>query len=74
MKGFFTGLLKLGVIGLAAFGAYELYKTYGKKEAEVQDFDDLQDAGFEYDRAAQGEESFAQKIKAAAERQLDKIK
>ena len=74
MKGLLLGVLKLGLIGLAAYGAYELYKAYGKTDTAVRDFDDLQDAGFEYDKAAQGEESFAQKIKAAAERQLDKIK
>ena len=68
-------LVKLGVLAGAAYGGYYLYKKYVKKDAAPQkDFDDLADVTFDYDDEAAKEESFAEKIKAAAEKQLNKIK
>ena len=68
-------LVKLGVLAGAAYGGYYLYKKYVKKDNVPQkDFDELADVNFDYDDDAAKEESFADKIKAAAGRQLDRIK
>ena len=68
-------LLKLGVLAGAVYGGYYLYKKYVKKDTvPQQDFDELADVNFNYDEDAAKEESFADKIKAAAEKQLNKIK
>ncbi len=68
-------LLKLGVLAGVAYGGYYVYKNYLKKDAVPQkDFDELADVNFDYDEDAAKEESFADKIKAAAEKQLNKIK
>ena len=68
------GLIKLGLLAGAAYGGYYLYKKYLKQPDKAENFDDLSDAGFDYDDTAAIEESFADKIKAAAGRQLDRIK
>ena len=66
-------IVTLGAIAGAAYGGYYLYKKYVKKDAEAQhEFDDLADVNFDYDDLTK-EESFADKIKAAAERQLNKL-
>lgn len=68
-------IVKLGVVAGAAYGGYYLYKKYFKKDnVPQQDFDELADVSFDYDADAASEESFADKIKAAAEKQLNKIK
>ena len=68
-------LVKLGVLAGAAYGGYYLYKKYVNKDNVPQkDFDELADVNFDYDDDAAKEESFADKIKAAAEKQLNKIK
>lgn len=67
-------LTKLALLGGAAYGGYYLYKKYIKQPETGDKFDDLSDAGFDYDDTAAKEESFADKLKAAAERQLDRIK
>ncbi len=68
-------VVKLAVVAGAVYGGYYIYKNYIKKDNVPQkDFDELADVTFDYDDAAAKEESFADKIKAAAERQLDKIK
>ncbi|MBR3244746.1 MAG: hypothetical protein IKF90_18995 [Parasporobacterium sp.] len=68
-------VVKLAVVAGVAYGGYYLYKKYIKKDAvPQQDFDELADVTFDYDEDAAKEESFADKIKAAAEKQLDKIK
>lgn len=67
-------LTKLALLGGAAYGGYYLYKKYVKKPEAGENFDDLSDVGFDYDDTAAKEESFADKIKAAAGRQLDRIK
>ena len=67
-------LLKLGVLAGVAYGGYYLYKNYVKKDTPQKDFDELADVNFDYDEDAAKEESFADKIKAAAEKQLNKIK
>ncbi len=67
-------LTKLALLAGAAYGGYYLYKKYIKQPTTAEQFDDLSDAGFDYDDTAAKEESFADKIKAAAGRQLDRIK
>lgn len=68
-------VVKLAVVAGVAYGGYYLYKNYIKKDnVPQQDFDELADVNFDYDQDAVNEESFADKIKAAAERQLSKIK
>ena len=67
-------LTKLALLGGAAYGGYYLYKKYIKQSETAEKFDDLSDVGFDYDDTAAKEESFADKIKAAAGRQLDRIK
>lgn len=68
-------IIKLGVLAGVAYGGYYVYKNYIKKDNVPQkDFDDLADVNFDYDDDAAKEESFADKIKAAAEKQLSKIK
>ena len=68
-------LVKIGVVAGVAYGGYYLYKKYFKQNnVPQQDFDELADVTFDYDDDAAKEESFADKIKAAAERQLNKIK
>ena len=66
-------LTKLALLGGAAYGGYYLYKKYLKQPENVDKFDDL-DAGFDFDDLDAKEETFADKLKAAAERQLDRIK
>lgn len=68
------GLTKLALLAGAAYGGYYLYKKYVKQPETAENFDDLGEAGFDYDDAAAKEETFADKIRAAAERQLDRIK
>lgn len=68
-------LIKIGIVAGVAYGGYYLYKKYLKKDnVPQQDFDELADVSFNYDADAATEESFADKIKTAAERQLNKIK
>lgn len=67
-------ILKLGAVAGAAYGGYYLYKKYVKKPEGQRDFDDLSDVSFDYNEDAAKEESFADKIRAAAEKQLNKIK
>ncbi|MBR5931778.1 MAG: hypothetical protein IKZ95_07115 [Lachnospiraceae bacterium] len=66
-------LTKLALLGGAAFGGYYLYKKYVQKP-DGEKAEDLSDAGFDFDDTAAKEESFADKVKAAAGRQLDRIK
>jgi len=68
------GIVKLALVAGAAYGGYYLYKKYIKQPEKAQNFDDLGETGFDYDNDAANEESFADKIKAAAERQLARIK
>jgi uncharacterized membrane protein YebE (DUF533 family) len=73
--GFGKTVVKLALVAGAAYGAYYLYKKYVKKDAvPQQDFDELADVTFDYDADAANEESFGDKIRAAAEKQLNKIK
>lgn len=64
---------KLGAVAGVAAGGYFLYKRFIEKPEGKKEFDDLEDVGFDYDEGAAKEESFADKIRAAAEKQLDKI-
>lgn len=67
-------LFKVGLVAGAAYGGYFLYKRFGKKDAlSGKDFEDLADVNFDYNEDAASEVSFADRIKAAAERQLNKI-
>jgi len=66
-------LFKVALVAGAAYGVYYLYKNYFKDNKAKGDFGDLADAGFDYDDEAVKEESFAEKIKAAAQKQLDRI-
>lgn len=68
------GIVKLALLAGAAYGGYKLYQKYVKQPEKAQNFDDLGEEGFSYDNDAANEESFADKIRAAAERQLDRIK
>ena len=73
--GFGKTVVKLAVVAGAVYGGYYLYKNYIKKDTVPQkDFDELADVTFDYDEDAAKEETFADRIKAAAERQLNKIK
>lgn len=73
--GFGKTIVTLGAIAGAAYGGYYLYKKYIKQDAATeQDFEDLADVTFDYDDANATEETFADKVRAAAERQLNKIK
>ena len=75
IMGFGKTIVTLGAIAGAAYGGYYLYKKYFKQnDVPQQDFEDLADVTFDYDDDTATEESFADKIKAAAERQLNKIK
>ena len=56
------GLLKLGLLAGAACGGYYLYKKYIKQPENADKFDDLSDAGFDYDDTAAKDESFADKV------------
>ena len=68
-------VVKLAVVAGVAYGGYYLYKKYVKQDNVPQkDFDELADVNIDYDEDAAKEESFADKIKAAAEKQLNKIK
>ncbi|MBQ9030270.1 MAG: hypothetical protein IJ106_02290 [Parasporobacterium sp.] len=66
-------LVKLALAAGAAYGAYYLYKNYIKKPQTTREFDDMTSADFEVNDDAVKEESLAQKIMAAAEKQLSKI-
>ena len=45
-------LTKLALLGGAAYGGYYLYKKYIKQPETGDKFDDLSDAGFDYDDTA----------------------
>ena len=47
------GLIKLGLLAGAAYGGYYLYKKYLKQPDKAENFDDLSDAGFDYDDTLQ---------------------
>ena len=66
-------LTKLALLGGVAFGGYQLYKKYVKQDS-ADKFGDSEDAGFDFDDLDVKEESFADKVKAAAGKQLDRIK
>lgn len=67
-------LFKVGLVAGAAYGGYFLYKRFGKQGAQSgKDFEDLADVNFDYNEDAASDVSFADRIKAAAERQLNKI-
>ena len=74
IMGFGKTMVTLGAIAGAAYGGYYLYKKYFKQDDAEQGIEDLADVTFDYDDTAVAEETFADKIKAAAERQLNKIK
>ena len=72
--GFGKTIFTIGAIAGAAYGGYVLYKKFVKKEDAPQgEFDELADVTFDYDQDEAEDESFADKIKAAADRQLDKL-
>lgn len=72
--GFGKTVLTLGAIAGAAYGGYVLYKKYVKKdEAPQGELEDVADVTFDYDQEEAEDESFADKVKAAADRQLEKI-
>ena len=72
--GFGKTVLTLGAIAGAAYGGYVLYKKFVKNEEEPQkEFDELADVTFDYDQEEEADPSFSERVKAAAERQLDKI-
>ena len=67
-------LLKIALAAGAAYGAYYLYKNYIKKPQTTREFDDLSSSDFDFNDDAVKEETLADKIKAAAEKQLEKLK
>lgn len=67
-------LLKLALAAGAAYGAYYLYKNYIKKPQTTREFDDLTSSDFDFSDDAAKEETLAEKIRAAAEKQLEKLK
>lgn len=67
-------LSKLVLLAGAAYGGYYLYKKYVKQPQAEDEFEDLTDSGFDFDDELSKEESLADKVKAAANRQLDRIK
>lgn len=67
-------LLKLAAVAGLAYGAYYVYKNYIKQpETGKREFSDVQSTDFEYNSAARDEDSFAARIKAAAQKQLDRL-
>lgn len=72
--GFGKTVLTLGAIAGAAYGGYVLYKKYVKNDEALEgELEDVADVTFDYDQDEAEEESFADKVKAAADRQLEKI-
>ena len=66
-------LLKIALTAGAAYGAYYLYKNYIKKPQTTREFDDVSSSDFGFSDDAAKEDSLAEKIKAAAIKQLEKI-
>ena len=64
-----------GILTLIGLAAYAVYLCYIKlvKEPEQDDWDDLEDWGYEFDDEEKPI-SFTDRLKAAAERQLEKAK
>jgi len=67
-------LLKLGLLAGAAYGGYVLYKKYVKEAEPKENFCDSTTPEYAYDEDAAKEQSFEDKIRAAANRHLDKLK
>ena len=66
-------ILKIAALAGLGYGGYKLYQKYLKQPKENQEFADVSAADFEYDKAAKQEETFADKIKAAAIKQLERL-
>ena len=63
-------LIKVGALALTAYAGYLAYNKFIKK-ADTEEANDFVDEGFAYDNF---DESFASKIKRAAQRQINKLK
>ena len=63
----------LTLIGLAVYAAYLCYDKLIRKSGS-DDFDDLEDWGYEFEDEEPKEISFTDRVKAAAERQLEKAR
>ena len=72
MKKFFKVLGILTVVALAAYAAYLCYDKFLKKKDD--DLDDLEDWGYEFEDEEAEQISFTDRVKAAAERQLARVK
>ncbi len=74
MKNVFKALAIITLVGLVLYAGYLCYEKLIKK-SDSEDWDDLEDWGYEFEDEDQAKEiSFTERVKAAAERQLEKAR
>ena len=73
MKKIFKVLSFIVFLGLAAYAIYLLYDKFIKK-SDSENWDDLEDWGYEFEDEEQPEISFTERIRAAAEKHLKKAR
>lgn len=73
MKKFLRILTIIMLIGLAAYAVYLLYDRLVKK-SESDQWDDLEDWGYEFEDEKQPEITFTERIRAAADKHLRKAR
>ena len=73
MKKFFRILAIIAVAALAAYAAFLLYDRLIKKSDSDQ-WDDLEDWGYEFEDEKQPEITFTERVRAAADKHLRKVR
>ncbi len=73
MKKILNMIVIISFIGLALYALYLLYDRFIKKSVD-DEFDDLEDWGYEFEDVEKPEVAFSDRIRAAAERQLGKVR
>ena len=73
MKGFLEFMWKLAIVALIAYGVFLIYQKFIKKQDEVETVEDLDDLE---DKCGCGcsEMTFGERVKAAADKHLQRIK
>ncbi len=66
-------LLLLAFLGLAVYAIYLLYDKFIKKNGS-EEWDDLEDWGYEFEDEEQPEITFTERIRSAAEKHLAKAR
>ena len=73
MKKVFKVFMIVAFLGLAAYAVYLLYDKFIRK-SDSEEWDDLEDWGYEFEDEEQPEITFTERIRTAAEKHLKKAR